>query len=43
MKLFCLALGNISRKSTADPGRAQNWKVALNRVTILFEDRMTWH
>jgi putative transposase len=37
LKLFYLALMNISRKWTMP---IQNWKAALNRFTILFEDRM---
>lgn len=37
LKLFYLALMNISRKWTMP---LQNWKAALNRFTILFEERM---
>lgn len=37
LKLFYLALMNISRKWTMP---LQNWKAALNRFTIMFEDRM---
>jgi putative transposase len=37
LKLFYLALMNISRKWTMP---IQNWKGALNRFTIMFEDRM---
>jgi len=37
LKLFYLALMNISRKWTMP---LQNWKGALNRFTIMFEERM---
>ncbi len=37
LKLFYLALTNISRRWTMP---LQNWKAALNRFTILFEERM---
>ena len=37
LKLFYLALANISKKWSMP---LQNWKAALNRFTILFEDRM---
>ena len=37
LKLFYLALNNISKKWTMP---IQNWKAALNRFTIQFEDRM---
>lgn len=37
LKLFYLSLINISKKWTMP---IQNWKAALNRFTILFEDRM---
>ena len=37
LKLFYLALMNISQKWTMPP---QDWKAALNRFTILFEERM---
>lgn len=37
LKLFYLALQNISKKWTMP---IQNWKAALNRFTIQFEDRM---
>ncbi len=40
LKLFYLALKNISKKWTMP---IQNWKAALNRFTILFEDRMPNH
>ena len=39
-KLFYLALKNISKKWTMP---IRDWKAALNRFTILFEDRMTKH
>lgn len=38
LKLFYLALMNISQKWTMP---LQNWKAALNRFTIMFEERMT--
>lgn len=37
LKLFYLALQNISQKWTMP---LQNWKAALNRFSIMFEDRM---
>jgi len=37
LKLFYLALRNISQKWTMP---LQNWKAALNRFSIMFEDRM---
>jgi putative transposase len=37
LKLFYLALTNISQKWTMP---IQNWKAALNRFTIMFEERM---
>ena len=37
LKLFYLALMNISQKWTMP---LQNWKAALNRFTIMFEERM---
>lgn len=37
LKLFYLAINNISKKWTMP---IQNWKAALNRFTIQFEDRM---
>jgi len=37
LKLFYLALLNISQKWTMP---LQNWKAALNRFSIMFEDRM---
>jgi putative transposase len=37
MKLFCLALNNISKKWTMP---LLDWKPALNRFTIQFEKRM---
>jgi putative transposase len=37
LKLFYLALMNISRKWTMP---LQNWKAALNRFTIMFDERM---
>ena len=37
LKLFYLALNNISKRWTMP---IQNWKLALNRFTIQFEDRM---
>ena len=39
-KLFYLALMNISKKWTMP---LQNWKAALNRFSIQFEDRMPDH
>ena len=39
-KLLCLALNNISRKWTMP---IHDWKAALNRFTIQFEDRMLPH
>jgi len=40
IKLYYLALRNISKKWTMP---IQNWKAALNRFTILFDDRMPQH
>jgi putative transposase len=40
MKLFYLAIRNISKKWTMP---IQDWKAALNRFTILFDDRMPRH
>ena len=40
LKLFYLALENISKKWTMP---IRDWKAALNRFTIQFEDRMTQH
>lgn len=37
LKLFYLALRNISKKWTMP---IQNWKAALNRFTIEFEERI---
>jgi putative transposase len=37
VKLFYLALRNIAKKWTMP---IRDWKAALNRFTILFEDRM---
>ena len=37
VKLFYLALSNIAKKWTMP---IRDWKAALNRFTILFEDRM---
>ena len=37
LKLFYLALNNISKKWTMP---IRDWKAALNRFTIQFEDRM---
>ena len=37
LKLFYLALNNISKKWTMP---IRDWKAALNRVSIQFEDRM---
>lgn len=39
-KLFYLAIRNISKKWTMP---IQDWKAALNRFTILFDDRMPQH
>jgi putative transposase len=39
-KLYYLALRNISKKWTMP---IQNWKAALNRFTILFNERMPQH
>jgi len=36
-KLFCLALNNISRKWSMP---IRDWKAALNRFTIQFEERL---
>ncbi len=38
LKLFYLALNNISKKWTMP---IRDWKSALNRFTIQFEDRMS--
>lgn len=38
LKLFYLGLNNISKKWTMP---IQNWKAALNRFTILFDEHMT--
>ena len=40
LKLFYLALRNISKKWTMP---IQNWKAALNRFTIMFDERMPQH
>ena len=40
LKLFYLALRNISKKWTMP---IRDWKAALNRFTIQFEDRMPQH
>jgi putative transposase len=40
MKLFYLAIRNISKKWTMP---IQDWNAALNRFTILFDDRMPRH
>ncbi len=40
LKLFYLALRNISTQWTMPTGE---WKAALNRFTIQFEDRMPQH
>jgi len=40
IKLFYLAIRNISKKWTMP---IQNWKAALNRFTIMFDDRMPRH
>jgi len=40
IKLYYLALRNISKKWTMP---IQNWKAALNRFTIMFEERMPQH
>ena len=40
IKLYYLALRNISRKWTMP---IQNWKAALNRFTIMFDERMPQH
>jgi len=40
IKLYYLALRNISKKWTMP---IQNWKAALNRFTILFDERMPQH
>lgn len=37
LKLFYLAMNNISKKWTMP---VRDWKAALNRLTIQFEDRM---
>ena len=40
IKLYYLALRNISKKWTMP---IQNWKAALNRLTIMFDERMPQH
>ena len=40
IKLYYLALRNISKKWTKP---IQNWKAALNRFTIMFDERMPQH
>ncbi len=40
LKLFYLALRNISQKWTVP---IRDWKAALTRFTIQFQDRMTQH
>ncbi len=40
IKLYYLALRNISKKCTMP---IQNWKAALNRFTIMFDERMPQH
>ena len=40
IKLYYLALRNIIKKWTMP---IQNWKAALNRFTILFDERMPQH
>jgi putative transposase len=40
IKLFYLAIRNISKKWTMP---IQNWKAALNRFTIMFDERMPQH
>ncbi len=40
MKLFYLAIRNISQKWTMP---IKDWKAALNRFSIQFEDRMPKH
>ena len=40
IKLYYLALRNISKKWTMP---IQNWKAALNRFTIMFDERMSQH
>jgi transposase-like protein len=40
LKLFYLAIRNISKKWTMP---IRDWKAALNRFTIQFEDRMPQH
>ena len=40
IKLYYLALRNISKKWTMP---IQNWKAALNRFTIMFDERMPQH
>ena len=46
IKLYYLALRNISKKWTmalGHPVPIQNWKAALNRFTIMFDERMPQH
>ena len=46
IKLYYLALRNISKKWTMalnHPVPIQNWKAALNRFTIMFDERMAQH
>ena len=40
IKLYYLALRNISKKWTMP---IQNWKAALNRFKIMFDERMPQH
>jgi putative transposase len=40
IKLYYLALSNSSKKWTTP---IQNWKAALNRFTIMFDERMPQH
>jgi len=40
LKLFYLAIQNISKKWTMP---VRDWKSALNRFTILFDERMPQH
>jgi putative transposase len=40
IKLYYLALRNISKKWTIS---IQNWKAALNRLTMMFDERMPRH
>ena len=46
IKLYYLAIRNISKKWTmalGHPVPIQNWKAALNRFTIMFDERMPQH